>query len=96
MGSGAGGWSRAAVATLIANHREADAIALLETRLAEQPADQDARWLMLHALYAGFVTGGKPLPPAEAARFTAHARAYIDAKGINAALAAEWLKVISS
>lgn len=90
-GNPAAGWSRAAVATLIANHRETDAIALLETRLAEQPGDQDARWLMLHALYARFVAGGKPLPAAEAARFSEHARTYIDAKGSNSALAADWL-----
>ena len=31
-----------------------------------------------------------------AREFTKHARAYIDAKGVNAALAEEWLKAISS
>jgi hypothetical protein len=92
----ANGWSRTAAATLIGNHREADAVALLSTRLAEQNGDQDARWLLLHALYSQYVSGGKPLPPADVQRFTEHARAYIDAKGTNSALAADWLKAISS
>ena len=69
---------------------------LLDRHLAAQPDDHDARWLLLHALYAQFVRGGKPLPAAEAERFTKHARAYIDAKGANAGLATEWLKAISS
>ena len=51
---------------------------------------------MLHALYSQFVKSGKPMDAAARERFTSHARSYIDAKGTNAALAAEWLKVISS
>jgi len=95
-GPAASGWSRTFAATLIASHREADAVALLDKRLAEQAGDEDARWLMLHALYSQLISGARPWPAAEARRFTDHARAYIDAKGANAALAEEWLKVISS
>jgi hypothetical protein len=80
----------------IAAKREAEAVTLLDAHLATQPDDQDARWLVLHALYSQFVRGGKPWPAAEAERFAKHARAYIDAKGANAGLAEEWLKAISS
>jgi hypothetical protein len=90
-------WTRSIVATHIAGRREGDAIALLDRHLSAQPDDQDARWLLLHALYSKFIRDGGQAPPAtDAARFTALARAYIDAKGPNAALAEEWLKVISS
>lgn len=90
-GGAKNGWTRAAAATLIANHRETDAVAMLSARLIEQTADQDARWMFLHALYAQFVSSGKPLPPADKQRFSEHAHAYIDAKGTNSALAADWL-----
>jgi hypothetical protein len=89
-------WIRAVASTHIAARREADAVALLDSHLAANREDQDARWLLLHALYAQFVKGGKPLSPVDAERFATHARAYIDAKSANAALAQEWLKVISS
>jgi len=89
-------WTRSAASVHIAAKREADALALLDAHLTAQPDDQEARWLLLHALYSQFVRGGKPLSAAEAERFTKHGRAYIDAKGVNAALATEWMKVISS
>jgi len=90
-------WTRSVAATHIASHRDAEAIALLETHLRATPDDQDARWLLLHALYDQFVRGGgRPLMPSDAERFGKQAQAYIDAKGANAALAAEWLKIISS
>ena len=90
-------WTRSVAATHIASHRDAEAIALLETHLRATPDDQDARWLLLHAFYDQFVRGGgRPLMPSDAERFGKQAQAYIDAKGANAALAAEWLKIISS
>ena len=79
----------------IASRREADAIAMLEQHLSSQPEDQAARWLLLHARYALFARSGKPMAGAEAERFGAQARLYIDAKGANAVLAQEWLKSIS-
>lgn len=89
-------WLRIGAATQIANRREAEAIALLQSHLASDTGDQDARFLLLHALYAQFVRGGKPLGAGDQERFAAHSRAYIDARGTHAALAAEWLKTISS
>jgi hypothetical protein len=83
-------------AIAIGTQRENDAAALLDTHLADHSDDQDARWLMLHALYAQFVKSGKPMAAAERDKFTTHARAYINAKGVNAALASEWMNVISS
>ena len=75
---------------------QGDAVALLDVHLSAHREDQDARWLLLHALYAQFVKGGKPLSPVDAQRFATHARLCIDARSTNSALAAEWLKVISS
>lgn len=89
-------WVRLTAATHILARRDTDAVALVTTRLAAAPDDQDARWLLLHALYSQFVRSGAPLPGAEAERFAKEARTYIDAKGINAGLAAEWLRIISS
>ena len=84
-------WTRSVAATHIANKRDSEALALLDTHLTAQSGDQEARWLYLHALYAQFVRGGKPLPAADAQRFAAEARAYIESNAANAALAADWL-----
>ncbi|HUQ87189.1 MAG TPA: hypothetical protein VM096_06490 [Vicinamibacterales bacterium] len=90
-------WTRSVSATHIALKREGEAVALLDALLKTHPDDQDARWLLLHALYAQFVHGGTTaLPASDVTRFSTHAREYLDAKGTNAALAEEWLKVISS
>ncbi len=91
-----GEWVRISAATRIANRREADAIALLDSYLAISPGDQDAQFLLLHALYAQFVHQGKPLDRPSSEQFTRLAEAYIHAKGAHATLAADWLKVISS
>ena len=82
--------------THIAAKREPEAIVLLDAHLAVEPDDQEARWLLLQALYAQFVRSGKAPAAADADRFAMQARRYIDANGANAALAAEWLKAISS
>jgi hypothetical protein len=90
-------WMRSVASAHIANRREAEAIRLLDAHLVAQSDDQDARWLLLHAIYSQFVgSGGKALPAGDAERFTKQARAYIDAKGAHSALAEEWLKAISS
>ena len=90
-------WTRSIASIHIASRRDTDAIALLDSHLAGQSDDQEARWLLLHAMYSQFVRGGgKPLAAGDAERFAKQARAYIDAKGANAALAEEWLKAISS
>jgi hypothetical protein len=79
-------------ATRIATRRPAEAVAVLETTLAQRPDDVEAHWLLVHALYAQFVDGDRSV----AVRLRAEAQRYIDAKGANAALASEWLKVITS
>ena len=89
------GWVRATAAAHIGNRRETAATGVLERHLVIHPGDQGARWLLLHALYSQFVRSGKPVAAAGVAVFTEHAQLYIDAKGVNAALAEEWLKAIS-
>ena len=48
---------RGLAAAQMASKQEADAIAGLEALVTEQPADQDARWMLMHALFAGHVSG---------------------------------------
>ena len=79
-------------ATRIGTRRPGDAVAVLETLLADRPEQSDARWLLVHALYAQYVGGDRSV----ASRLRAEAQRYIEAKGPHAALAAEWLKVITS
>ena len=79
-------------ATRIGTRRPAEALAVLDTLLAQRPDDAEARWLLLHALYAQFVGGDRGV----AARLRAEAQRYIDGKGQHAQLASEWLKVVTS
>ena len=79
-------------ATRIGMRRPAEAIAVIETLLGERPDDADARWLLLHALYAQFVGGDR----SAGARLRAEAQRYIDTKGQHGRLASEWLKVVTS
>jgi hypothetical protein len=88
------GWSRGTAAVLIATQKEADAIPMIEARLASTPGDADAQWLLLHSLFAQLVRNPNP-PAAARGRFTALARAYIDAKGVNSAIASDWLALFS-
>lgn len=89
------GWSRSRAAVLIGTQKEADAIKLIDARLAATPDDLDAQWLLLHALFAQATRDAKGAP-AIAERFTKQARAYIDARGEHAALAGEWIKAVAS
>lgn len=80
----------------IALGREAKAIPLLETRLAADPADQDAEWLLVHALFASVVHGEGGHPDAVSSeRFARAARAYIAHQGPHAPLVQEWVKVVT-
>ncbi len=89
-------WWRAEAAAAIVSGRERDAVPVLEARLAQQAQDADAQWLLVHALFAGIVrsplagAGAEPLT-----RFARAAREYIDANGPHAALAADWVAVLS-
>lgn len=84
-------WSRGVAATLIATQREPQAVLMLDARLAAAPDDADARWLLVHALFAQAV---RQTSAAVQERFEQSARAYIDANGVNAALAREWLAAL--
>ncbi len=85
-----GSWARGAAAALIATQREADAIAMIDARLAASPDDSDAQWLLLHALFSQLARNPTS-PTAARDRFTISARAYVDAKGNYASLVEEWL-----
>ena len=84
-----GAWVRALAVTGIATGKDREAIAVLDARLAQQPNDAEAQWLLLHALYASVVRGDKGNTP----RFTKTARAY---RGAHEALVVEWLKAVGS
>ena len=81
---------RTKAAVLIASGRERDAIALLQTQLAQHPDDIEAEWLLLHAMFATLVKS----PTADRAEFTRLAGAYGAKQAPNAALAAEWVKIL--
>lgn len=78
---------RTFAATRIATRREADAIVALDGLLATHPADLDAQWLLVHALFSDVVNGNQ----VRRERFLVEAKRHIDANGANSALAAEWL-----
>jgi len=82
--------SKLTAATRIGERREAEAVVILDALLGRSPDDQDARWLLVHALYSGLVTA----PDNPRQRFQAEAQRYIDAKGRHSALAAEWMTVL--
>jgi len=84
-------WLRVYTATRIAAARHDEAIAAAEALLAQAPEDADARWLLLHALYADLVRGNH----GRRTRVGAEAQRYIDAKGAHSALAREWLAIAS-
>lgn len=92
VGDGDPVWSRGVAATLIGTQREAQAIAMLDRRLQNDPADADARWLLLHALFAYVVRD--PAATAAKDRFMRESQAYIVAKGANAAVLTDWLAAI--
>jgi hypothetical protein len=79
-------------ATRIGIRRPAEAVAVLDAILAERPDDVEARWLLVHALYAQFVGGDR----GSATRLRTEAQRYIDGKGRHTQLALEWLKVVTS
>ena len=80
-------WWRAVAAASIAAGRPDEAVPLIRARLAGHPADQDAQWLLVHALYALVVKGQE----GAAARFIEAGDAYVAGNGPHAALAREWL-----
>lgn len=86
-----GGLLRERAALDIASGRERHAIAPLERRVADEPSDLDAEWLLVHALYAGLV---RQPDAALSEKFVRLARAYVANQRAHAALVGEWLRVV--
>jgi hypothetical protein len=85
------GWGREQAALHIAAGQARDAIPLVEQRLAAEPGDADAQWLMLHALFASVVHQ----PDASLSeKFVTLARPYVASQRAYAALVGEWLKIV--
>jgi len=79
----------------IAAGRYAEAVQTLDAHPAAA-ADLDIAFLVLHALYGGFVGNAAPgNSPAGLARLRTLGREYVDAGGPHAALVTEWLTVVS-
>ena len=78
-------------AARIGEGRNAEAVAILDALLGKSPDDVETRWLLVHALYAGALAA----PSSPPQRFLAEAQRYIDAKGRHAALAADWMSVMT-
>jgi hypothetical protein len=85
-----------ALATIhIAQGREGEAIPLIDRHLSSQPTDTDAQYVLLHALFAGFVNNrGAGTTVEGKSRFRSVARSYIEAKGRHAVVVAEWLEMV--
>lgn len=82
---------RVAAAADIAARRFAEAVDGLTSHLAFVPADADAQWLLIHAIFASFVTGDGPGTTADGrARFGEAVERYVAAGGRHRALAEEW------
>ena len=89
--------ARGLASTFIATARYAEALALLDTRPVTATPDGDTEFLVLHALYAGHVSNHAPgNSPAGRERFSAAARAYVEAGHRHAALVSEWLEIIAA
>ena len=90
------GWRREEAALRIASGREREAIALLEGRLAAEPGDLDAEWLLLHALYASVVHSDPAKPDASVVeKFVRLAKDYVAKNRPNATLVSEWLRAVA-
>jgi hypothetical protein len=82
-------------AAYVAQGREAAAIPLLEAHVAAHADDLDAQYILLRALFAGFVRGQGAADAPGTERFRALARGYIDAKGPHATVVNEWLELVT-
>jgi hypothetical protein len=80
----------------VAQGREAEAIPLLDAHIAVHADDLEAQYILLRALFAGFVRGqGVGATPEGLDRFRTLARGYIDGKGRNATAVSEWLELVT-
>jgi hypothetical protein len=81
---------RLTAAAHIANGRYTDAVAALDALLGSTADDAEARWLLMHALFADVVKGGSKT------RFLNDAQRYVDSNAAHAELVAEWLRIVST
>jgi hypothetical protein len=82
---------RRLAAALIANGRRGEAVNTLDEHLGPEPADPDAQWLLLHALFEELASASSPAADAPTrSRFAALAARYVATGGRHAALAREW------
>ncbi|MBY0494664.1 MAG: hypothetical protein K2Y23_10650 [Cyanobacteria bacterium] len=77
-------------ATRLAAQRASEAVAIIDQALAGGSDDPGDRWLLVHALYADWVGGNRR----HRDRLVAELRRYVEARGLHAALAGEWLTVV--
>ncbi|MGE0461752.1 MAG: hypothetical protein AB7Q16_10325 [Vicinamibacterales bacterium] len=88
---------RVVAAADIAARRFARAVEVLTSHLAFAPADIDARWMLIHALFASFVAGEPPGETAEGrARLGEAVDRYVAAGGRYRALAEEWRAFVTA
>jgi tetratricopeptide (TPR) repeat protein len=74
-----------------------EALRVLEALAARQPDDLETQWLIIHALFAGFVQGTGPGADAvDRARLIDLTERYIAAKGLHASLASDWLAAVKA
>jgi hypothetical protein len=88
--------ARRLAAALITTNRPGEAVEIFDQHLRQNPADLEAQWLALHALFRGFVTGTNPgTDAAGRARIVELASAYAAANGQHALLAREWAQAVA-
>jgi hypothetical protein len=86
---------RRIAAARIAQGRDADALRLLNPILMRRPADIDAQWLTIHALFAGYVAGnGVAMDAGARMRLLTLVSQYAAAGGPHAALGHEWAAAV--
>jgi hypothetical protein len=88
---------RVAAAADIAVRRHVQALETLTAHLAFAPAESDAQWMVIHALFASFVEGEGPGSTAEGrARLDEAVQRYVAAGGRHHALAEEWRAFVTA
>ena len=84
-------FSRQLARALLMNEQFDEALRVLDSHLQRSSDDLDAQWLMLHSLFAQFVSGrGTGATDAGRARIVELATRYAGAKGPHATLANDW------
>jgi hypothetical protein len=87
---------RVAAAADIAARRYWPAADRLEAHVATTPADTDARWMLVHAVFAGLVTGDTAAQADRRAQLGQAVDRYLEAGGRHRALAEEWRAFVTA